>query len=96
MQMTAVPVFYSWPSSGSVLGYWHDEDTITPSTLRFSAFLEKLGARSNADVVIVAHSMGSRIVTRSLAELARRGDALPRIRKVVMAAADVSRAELTE
>jgi len=29
MQISLVPVFYSWPSQGAVLGYWHDEDEVS-------------------------------------------------------------------
>jgi esterase/lipase superfamily enzyme len=93
MQMPVVPVFYSWPSEGRVLGYWRDEEMITTSSLRFSSFLEKLAAVPNAEVAIVAHSMGSRIVTRSLAELGRRGATVVAIRKVILAAADLARNE---
>jgi esterase/lipase superfamily enzyme len=46
------------------------------------------------DVIIVCHSMGSRIVTRSLGELARRNAKLPALKKVVFAAADINTQEL--
>ena len=96
MQMPIVPVFYSWPSQGQMLGYWQDEEIMTPSSLRFSSFVETLAAIPDTEVIIVAHSMGSRIVTRSLAELARRGSALGSVSRVILAAADLARLEFTE
>ena len=90
MQASLVPMFYSWPSEGKVTGYWRDEDTASAAVIRFTPFLEQLLSGPADEVVIVCHSMGSRIVTRSLGELARRQAKLPALKKVVFAAADIN------
>jgi esterase/lipase superfamily enzyme len=90
MQVPLVPMFYSWPSEGKVTGYWRDEDAVSAAAVRFTPFLEQLLSGPVDEVVIVCHSMGSRIVTRSLGELARRQAKLPALKKVVFAAADIN------
>jgi esterase/lipase superfamily enzyme len=94
MQVSLVPVFYSWPSQGAVLGYWHDEDEVSAAVVRFSPFLERLLSRPAGEVIIVCHSMGARIVTRALGELARKNANLSSLKKVVFAAADINVEEL--
>jgi len=95
MQLRLIPVFYSWPSRGAVSGYWRDEDTVSTSVVKFTPFLAKLLSGPADEVVIVCHSMGSRVVTRALGELARRNANLPALKKVVYAAADLDQQEFT-
>jgi esterase/lipase superfamily enzyme len=90
MQVPLVPVFYSWPSKGEVLGYWHDEDEVAAAAVRFTPFLERLLSGPADEVIIVCHSMGARIVTRALGELARKNAKLSSLKKVVYAAADIN------
>jgi len=90
MQTPLIPIFYSWPSRGDVLGYWHDEDEVSAAVVRFTPFLQKLLSMPNVSVVVVCHSMGARIVVRALGELARRSVELPALTHVAFAAADVN------
>jgi esterase/lipase superfamily enzyme len=90
MQTPLVPIFYSWPSRGDVLGYWHDEDEVSAAVVRFTPFLQKLLSMPNVSVVVVCHSMGARIVVRALGELSRKGVELPGLTNVAFAAADVN------
>jgi esterase/lipase superfamily enzyme len=90
MQVSLVPVFYSWPSRGDVIGYWHDEDEAPAAAVRFTPFLERLLSGPADEVIIVCHSMGARIVTRALGELARKNAKLSSLKKVVYAAADIN------
>jgi esterase/lipase superfamily enzyme len=94
MQAPLLPIFYSWPSEGKVTGYWHDEDAASAAAVRFTPFLERLLSGPVDEVIIVCHSMGSRIVTRSLGELARRNAKLQSLKKVAFAAADINVEEL--
>jgi esterase/lipase superfamily enzyme len=95
MQLPLIPVFYSWPSQGAVKGYWRDEDTVSTSVVRFTPFLSRLLSGPADEVVIVCHSMGARVVTRALGELARNHANLPGLKKVVFAAADLDAQEFT-
>jgi len=62
--------FFSWPSSGKVLSYIADGDKAEASAPSFSTFL--MNMLENTDVKkmhIIAHSMGSRVLTLSLKDL---------------------------
>jgi esterase/lipase superfamily enzyme len=96
VQFPVISIAYSWPSAGTYIGYWHDEDMVRASSLRFRAFLQALLTKSPAEVVIVCHSMGVREVTSSLAELGRSGVQLQALHKVIFAAADISKEEFGE
>jgi esterase/lipase superfamily enzyme len=82
---------YSWPSLGEVgpLAYFRDDKTIAASQPLLRAFLERVVERTGAEhVSIVAHSMGTLLVARTLKEL---HDARPglRVDQVVLAAPDI-------
>lgn len=89
IQFPVIPVAYSWPSDGTYIGYWHDEENVRDSYPRFMSFLQELVAKAPAEVVIVCHSMGAREVTPALAELERNGVQLQGLRKVIFAAPDI-------
>jgi esterase/lipase superfamily enzyme len=94
MRLPITPVVYTWASGGSPLSYLHDEDTVRVSTVSFTTFLYRLLTTQKRPVVIVAHSMGARIVTAALAELSRRNCACKALAKIVLAAPDLNVVEL--
>jgi esterase/lipase superfamily enzyme len=96
MQVSVIPVAYSWPSEGSFLGYWHDEDTVRASTVRFTEFLRNLLSKSPTEVVIVCHSMGARMVTSALSELGANHANMPALHHVIFAAADIAKSDFEE
>jgi esterase/lipase superfamily enzyme len=82
---------YSWPSTGEVgpLAYFRDDKTIAASQPELRAFLERVVERTGAErVSVVAHSMGTLLVSRTLKEL---HDARPglRIDQLVLGAPDI-------
>jgi len=88
------PVFYSWPSQGDLAGYTVDENNIewsTPHILGFlSEFLEQSAAQN---VYLIAHSMGSRGLTRALAALMAAQPLLAqKITEIILAAPDIDAA----
>ena len=88
---TGIPILYSWPSSGTLLGYPRDEESIrlTEGHLRF--FLKELLARTAAtNVHLIAHSMGNRALTEVLKSLASEPNQ-PLFNEIVLAAPDVNR-----
>ncbi len=86
---------YSWPSKGSVLptAYLADSDAALDSAENFRAFVklvtEKTGA---ANVHIIAHSMGNRVLMRTLQNIQLSGGTA-KINQVILAAPDVDRQE---
>lgn len=86
----AVPVAYVWPSANQLTGYLHDEDVAHASEIPFSKFLQSLlDHNPDANVVIVCHSMGSRVVAGALTELIREHNDLGGLSHVIFAAADI-------
>jgi esterase/lipase superfamily enzyme/tetratricopeptide (TPR) repeat protein len=85
------PVFYSWPSQASYGSYNVDETNAQWSEIDFRDFLKEFVEKSGADnVFLIAHSMGTRVLTGAL------GDLLPaepevrdKIKEIILAAPDI-------
>lgn len=92
LDIGALPVFYSWPSKGTLAGYEFDENAAEWTQAHLQAFLADFAEHSSAtDIYIIAHSMGNRPMTVALASLLeRRPDLLPRFKQVVLAAPDIN------
>ena len=84
-------VFYSWPSRGDAAAYTIDEQTIEWSQANLRAFLEHYTLHSGAQrIYLIAHSMGSRALTRALgAVLAAHPEIRNRLKEVILAAPDI-------
>ncbi|HEX6374733.1 MAG TPA: alpha/beta hydrolase [Allosphingosinicella sp.] len=85
------PLFYSWPSQHSLIGYNTDSARIETSRPLIKRFISDVIVGSRADrVIIIAHSMGTRGTTRALAELAReRPEQTRKIAALILAAPDI-------
>jgi len=87
-----VPVCYSWPSQGTLLGYKVDENNVAWTVSHLRDFLTDLASKSGArSINLVAHSMGNRALTAALSEinLIRGNDSPPLFDRVVLAAPDI-------
>jgi esterase/lipase superfamily enzyme len=92
-----LPVAISWPSQGKLLRYWQDEQSVEPSIERLRPILGHMFADQQIDeVILVSHSMGTRIATRVLSQLQLQKEPLPKLTRVAFAAADLHDAELSE
>lgn len=91
LPFAGVPVCYSWPSQGTLLGYPVDENNAAWTVGHLKDFLNDLVDRSGAKSIhVVAHSMGNRAMTSALQQIALgRGDSEPVFDRVVLAAPDV-------
>jgi esterase/lipase superfamily enzyme len=93
MNLDGAPVLYSWPSRASLLAYAADTRTVGDPALLddVAGFLTELAQRSGAERIhLVAHSMGTRVLLRSLDRIAAARQGQPRLfDEVVLAAADV-------
>lgn len=86
-----VPVFYSWPSVGKEAAYMADEQSVewTESGLR-QFLVDYLSTPGIDHVYIIAHSMGNRALTRSLAAvLKEKPELAAKVGEVVLAAPDI-------
>jgi len=73
MNFDGLPILYSWPSQGNVLGYLADGAVVQLSGRLLEEFLEQVVADSGATRIhLVAHSMGNRALTEALEIFALR------------------------
>lgn len=83
-------VLFSWPSRAETLAYVADGESSLWGVGDFKTTLDQiLTADGVSEVVIVAHSMGSRVVSAILADRARAGANGSKIKQVVLAAPDI-------
>lgn len=90
LQLKGTPILYSWPSLGSVTSFDQDLKTVEdPETIRHAlVFLTDILHRSNGRKVhLIAHSMGTRLLCETLAQLPL-ADA-HRVGSVVLIAAEI-------
>lgn len=92
LDMRAGATFFSWPNGHSVASYQVSQNGVDPSALALDRFLmsviEEAGERR---VHVIAHSMGARVLLRSLERLAARGafNDGPLLGEVIWASPDV-------
>lgn len=92
-----VPVCYSWPSQGTLLGYPVDENNVAWTVNHLKQFLREIAEESGADSVnLVAHSMGNRALAAALQQMRYErpsstapADDVPPFDRIVLAAPDV-------
>jgi len=87
-----VPVCYSWPSQGTLMGYPIDESNAEWTETHLRDFLVELVRESGArSINVVAHSMGNRPMTAAMRQIYWEIDALnaPLFDRIVLAAPDV-------
>lgn len=91
LSFAGASIFYSWPAVGKTASYTRDEQSIEWSQANLTMFLEEFFSKSKAKkVYVIAHSMGNRAMTRSLASLiAKTPEAAERLTAIILAAPDI-------
>lgn len=89
--LNAVPFIYSWSSHHQELDYVIDAGTIDWSEAYFTEYLKDLVANKDfTSIILIGHSMGSRLLLRGLADLlASDKNAAIRVKALVLAGADI-------
>ncbi|WP_417308381.1 alpha/beta hydrolase [Devosia sp.] len=73
MDFDGLPILYSWPSQGSILGYLADGAVVQLSGRYLTRFLDDVVADTGATRIhLIAHSMGNRALTEALELFALR------------------------
>jgi esterase/lipase superfamily enzyme len=85
------PVFYSWPSQGTVVGYPVDEQNIEWTQANLAHFLDDFASQTDAEnIYLIAHSMGNRALTRAFAALVTQKPAIrQKFRELILTAPDI-------
>ncbi|MEZ5998598.1 MAG: alpha/beta hydrolase [Hyphomonas sp.] len=91
LEIDGAPVFYSWPSAGSLFSYKADRAQITDKAIcDLETFLLALSQETGAEKIsVVAHSMGNEFLVRALDKLAAREPQEKLFNEVVFASPDV-------
>ncbi|WP_243324691.1 alpha/beta fold hydrolase [Geothrix sp. SG200] len=86
-----VPVFYSWPSQGTLQGYTTDENNAQWSEANLKRFLVDFAQKSGAaDIYLIAHSMGNRVLTGALRQaFAEQPKLKGRFKEIILTAPDI-------
>ena len=97
LDFDGVPMMYSWPSQGRLLGYDGDSETVDWSSPHLQNFLERVARESGATRIhLVAHSMGNQLLSNALVALVGQPDIQPLFDNVIMAAPDVNAYTFTD
>jgi len=97
MQFRGPAISYSWPSAGVTEGYVSDIDAADWTVVHLETFLRDLRTSTGVRMIhIVAHSMGSRVATKALGQLAHSGITTAPFQKLVLAAPDIDDGVLTQ
>ena len=91
LDFDGAPVFYSWPSCGTLVKYTVDEQNIELTQTNLKNFLKDFFTYSEANnVYLIAHSMGNRALTRAVTALLTEVPAnRARLKEVILAAPDI-------
>ena len=90
LNFPGLPFFFSWPSAAQVTGYLRDVETAQLSEDAFDKVLDDLARLPDTDIYLIAHSMGSRIVSQVLKSRVDRGKAPTRLTELLLAAPDIN------
>jgi esterase/lipase superfamily enzyme len=89
LEFDGAPIFYSWPSQGTLSGYPADENNIEWSQKNLKYFLADFTSRTDAEnIFLIAHSMGSRSLIGAFTQLIAEKPA-SRFREIILAAPDI-------
>lgn len=70
LKYAGAPIFFSWPSQATEIGYTVDENNVTWAVPHLKQFIEGIRTKTGVQSLnIIAHSMGNRAVTNVLKEL---------------------------
>jgi esterase/lipase superfamily enzyme len=90
LRFNGTVMLFSWPSTGSLDAYPRDEEAVELAESHFGELLGIVQGMGFRPVHLVAHSMGTRLVTRVLRQRIAEKKPLPVIRELMLAAADVN------
>jgi esterase/lipase superfamily enzyme len=90
LNFPGIPFFFSWPSAAQITGYLRDLESAQLSEDAFDRVLDDLAQLPVTEFYIIAHSMGSRLVTQVLKSRVDRGTPTARLKELLLAAPDIN------
>jgi esterase/lipase superfamily enzyme len=92
LNFAGAPILYSWPSRGTLKGYWYDGERVKATRKRFADFVLDVWKRTGVNEIhVVAHSMGNRVVAAALESISLDAAIHPKppFNQIVLAAPDL-------
>jgi esterase/lipase superfamily enzyme len=90
LEFPGLPFFFSWPSVAQVTGYLRDTETAQLSEEAFDQMLDDLARLPAGEIYVIAHSMGSRLVSQALRSRVDKGKPTAHLRELLLAAPDIN------
>jgi esterase/lipase superfamily enzyme len=90
LKFPGVPFFFSWPSAAQMVAYLQDAETAQLSEGAFDQLLDDLSELPVINIYVIAHSMGSRIVSQVLRSRVERSKPTGHLRELLLAAPDIN------
>jgi esterase/lipase superfamily enzyme len=94
LRFDSAAFLFSWPSSGTVWGYFQDGKRVLGARDSLRKYIELVRRESGAKQIhLIAHSMGSQLLLETMRDMAKAAPAGggPIFNEVIFAAADVTR-----
>jgi esterase/lipase superfamily enzyme len=97
LQFAGPALFFSWPSRGPPAAYPQDSNMVRVTQPHMEEVLRKLAEQPASRIVMIAHSMGTQVLSYALADLIEEEPALAdRFNSVILAAPDIDERVFTE
>jgi len=91
LDWTGPSFFFSWPSQDSFKDYPNDKEKARGSRNDLQQVFEEIASTEADRIVVIAHSMGTDLLTQTLERMALNSpDALAKITNVILAAPDIN------
>lgn len=91
LNFPGMPMFFSWPSAARTAAYPRDEEMSELSLDAFDKVLDQIGTLGASEIYIVAHSLGNRVVTRTIARRLANHKPMPaNVKGLLLAAPDIN------
>ena len=91
LDWTGPSFFFSWPSQASFKDYPNDKEKARGSRNDLQLVFEEIAKTDAERIVVIAHSMGTDLLTQTLERMSLNSpDALAKIKNVILAAPDIN------
>jgi esterase/lipase superfamily enzyme len=90
LNFKGISAFYAWPSKDSFSQYSSDEEAVQLAEPTFNTFLDEVASAGFSSVSVVAHSMGTRLVSKVVLNRIQTGKNISFLKDIVLAAPDIN------
>lgn len=91
LNFIGTPIFYSWPSKARLISYKADQETIASSQNKFASFIRDFVEKSPQEIYLIAHSMGSEALLKTIrTEFPNNPKLQQHVKGVIFVAPDVA------